>query len=345
MMYPFTRPLATIALSTFYRKVHLVHADRIPKDKPVLLAVNHPTAFIEPCILACWLDFPLHFMVRGDLFAKPFYNWLLRDYHMIPMYRMKDGGFSQIKRNFSTMAEAMKVLKDRKAIMMLVEGGTGALNRLRPLQKGAARLALGTAEHFPEADVQIVPIGVNYSEPNTFRSIVMLEVGHPIAASEYLKSFQDNPNQGIRTLTSAIREGLLPCVIHVESEEDEQMAEHLIKMIRNDQAPDESPFSAEKKTANWINHQPENVKQNISAQISSYHKKLAEYKLTDRSVAQAGVGKLSLLLFIAIGAIPFFIGYLVNFLPVWLGQYLVRTKFVGKPINLPSSWQRPYLRI
>lgn len=27
-------------------------------EKPLILAANHPTAFIEPCILACWLPKP-----------------------------------------------------------------------------------------------------------------------------------------------------------------------------------------------------------------------------------------------------------------------------------------------
>jgi 1-acyl-sn-glycerol-3-phosphate acyltransferase len=346
MMYPFTRPLATIALSTFYRKVYLVHADRIPKDKPVLLAVNHPTAFIEPCILACWLDFPLHFMVRGDLFAKPFFNWLLRDYHMIPIYRMKDGGFSQIKRNFSTMAEAMEVLKSGKAIMMLVEGGTGAPNRLRPLQKGAARLALGTLEHFPDSDVQIVPIGVNYSESNTFRSLVMLEVGHPIPAGEYLNAYRENPNQGIRDLTRAVRQGLLPCVIHVESEEDEQTAGQLLEMVRNDHPLVRSPFAAEKKVANWINDLDQEDKDEIADQVKTYQEKLAGYKLTDRVVAgeqQAGLGWVLVGCY-GVGSVFYRVFSKFPAGNGWGTTWFAR-KSAGKPISLPFNWRQLFLLI
>ncbi|MBK6903255.1 MAG: hypothetical protein IPH04_10715 [Saprospirales bacterium] len=71
MLYPITRPLAKIALSVFFRKLYLSGLENIDWEKPVILAANHPTAFIEPCILACWLPKPLHFMVRGDFFSNP----------------------------------------------------------------------------------------------------------------------------------------------------------------------------------------------------------------------------------------------------------------------------------
>ncbi|MBK8490844.1 MAG: 1-acyl-sn-glycerol-3-phosphate acyltransferase [Saprospirales bacterium] len=94
MLYPITRPLAKIALSVFFRKLFLSGMENVDWNKPVILAANHPSAFIEPCILACWLPKPLHFMVRGDLFLKPVSNWVLRDLNMIPMFRMSDAGVS-----------------------------------------------------------------------------------------------------------------------------------------------------------------------------------------------------------------------------------------------------------
>ena len=69
-LYPIVRPLAALAIKTFFRKIHLSNMDRVPSDRPVILAANHPTAFMEPCILACYMDRPLHFLVRGDFFSK-----------------------------------------------------------------------------------------------------------------------------------------------------------------------------------------------------------------------------------------------------------------------------------
>ena len=73
MIYSFVRPIAAYALKIFFRKIYFTNRDRIPKGKPLILAINHPTAFIEPCILACFLPIKLHFLVRGDLFKKPLF--------------------------------------------------------------------------------------------------------------------------------------------------------------------------------------------------------------------------------------------------------------------------------
>ncbi|MDV7396027.1 1-acyl-sn-glycerol-3-phosphate acyltransferase, partial [Arthrospira platensis SPKY1] len=138
--------------------------------KPVILAANHPTAFIEPCILACWVPKPLHFMVRGDLFLKPLSNWVLRDFNMIPMFRIGDAGVAGVKANYRSVEEASQVLHTHHPVLILAEGSTAHEKRLRPLQKGTARIALGTEDQRPDLGIQLVPVGVNYTYADRFRS-------------------------------------------------------------------------------------------------------------------------------------------------------------------------------
>jgi len=146
MLYFFVRPIARIGLSVFYRHIYFSHPERIPKDKPVILACNHPTAFIEPCLLACFLDRSLYFLVRGNLFKKPIYDLLLRSLHMLPIFRLKDGGYGKLKSNYQTFQAVFQALEQNRTVMILAEGSTKQCKRLRPLQKGAARLALGALE-------------------------------------------------------------------------------------------------------------------------------------------------------------------------------------------------------
>ncbi|MCB0641570.1 MAG: 1-acyl-sn-glycerol-3-phosphate acyltransferase, partial [Phaeodactylibacter sp.] len=153
MLYPITRPLAKLTLSLFFRELYFSHAERIPKDKAVILAANHPTAFLEPCILACWLEMPIYFMVRGDIFSKHWANRILRDLHMIPVFRKKDGGLKQVRQNHQSLDEATRVLCKKSPLLVMAEGGTNGERRLKPLQKGVARLALKTHHEFPELDV------------------------------------------------------------------------------------------------------------------------------------------------------------------------------------------------
>jgi glycerol-3-phosphate O-acyltransferase/dihydroxyacetone phosphate acyltransferase len=124
MLYAFVRPLAKIGISIFFRRIYLTHTENIPKNKPVILACNHPTAFLEPCILACFLDRPLYYLVRGDYFDKPIYNFLLRALHMLPVYRRRDGDYSRIKDNFATFDACFDTLKKNKTLTIYPEGRT-----------------------------------------------------------------------------------------------------------------------------------------------------------------------------------------------------------------------------
>ena len=93
MLYRLVRPLATLCFLVSYRKIYFSHSENIPKDKPVILAINHPTMFLEPCLLACFLDHSLHFLARGDVFSNAFYKKLLASLHILPIFRLKDGGY------------------------------------------------------------------------------------------------------------------------------------------------------------------------------------------------------------------------------------------------------------
>jgi 1-acyl-sn-glycerol-3-phosphate acyltransferase len=69
----------------------LHHLERIPLDRPVLIASNHPSAFLEACLLATHFPKSLHFLVRGDIFINKFIVWLLAQFHLTPIYRFPMG--------------------------------------------------------------------------------------------------------------------------------------------------------------------------------------------------------------------------------------------------------------
>ena len=231
--YRIVRPLAKIALMTYFRKIYFSNAQVIPTDKPIILAANHPSAFLEPCILAVLLPRPLHFLVRGDFFVRPLYNKILHSLHMLPIFRMKDGGFQKIKNNFSTFEKCYNALADHKTLMILAEGRTIHEKRLRPLQKGTARLALGTLEKFPDLDVQIIPVGVNYSNSDQFRSIAMIRFGQPIIAQSYFSQYKNDLQTGIKVLTNDLKAQLIQHVVHIDNKEDEPLVEKLLNLNIN----------------------------------------------------------------------------------------------------------------
>jgi len=334
LLYRIVRPLARIALKTYFKKIYLSGLEKLPLDKPVILAANHPSAFLEPCILATTLPRPLHFMVRGDLFQKKIYRILLMSLHMIPMYRKKDIGFSGVRNNFSSLDYTYDLLHKNKLILILAEGTTKHEKRLRPIQKGAARMALGAIKKYPHLDVQIVPIGVNYTDIISYRSDVMLEIGDPLSVRDYLKEKVVHPAKLIETLTAQLAAQLKELVVIIDKKEDEPLVESIFSLYRNNypepkfpiQSASNRPLQRERKIANDTGRLSVEVKQNLQKMIDHYQSGLAENQLTDAVIVQPNQYHPFNHLILIAGFIPFLIGYFTNILPVRQGKLLADTR-------------------
>jgi 1-acyl-sn-glycerol-3-phosphate acyltransferase len=235
MLYYLVRPIARLSLRFYLRRIDLVGTERIPRDKPVILAANHPTTFIEPCILACFLDRPLSFLARGDFFRKSLFARLLRSLHILPVFRLRDGGYQKLKDNYKTFEACFTALRQRKTLMILAEGRCIHEKRLRPLKKGTARIALGALDQYPDlGEVYVVPVGVNFDYADRLRAHAMIEFGEPMLASSYLERYRDHANQTITEFTDDLRGRLRESVIHVDDLDNDLLAEAAFLLDRSE---------------------------------------------------------------------------------------------------------------
>ncbi|MBK8505414.1 MAG: 1-acyl-sn-glycerol-3-phosphate acyltransferase [Saprospiraceae bacterium] len=122
MLYNILRPIAATLFKIYFRKIYLIDGEKLPLTGPVLLSSNHPMAFAEACLLACFLQRPLYFLVRGDVFKKG-WHWFFRGTNQIPIYRFKDG-FSNMRRNKESFTRAHDALSEGKTILIFSEGNT-----------------------------------------------------------------------------------------------------------------------------------------------------------------------------------------------------------------------------
>ena len=65
MIYWILRHLARIAFKAYFHKIYLINLEHLPREGPVLIAANHPSAFLEACMLAAFL--PRHTKNQVDL--------------------------------------------------------------------------------------------------------------------------------------------------------------------------------------------------------------------------------------------------------------------------------------
>ena len=333
MFYSIVRPIVAIALKIYFTKIYFTNRDRIPMDKPLIMAINHPSAFIEPCVCACYQPRRLYFLVRGNLFAKPIFKAMLNALHMVPIFRASEG-FGNLGKNDDTFKFCYEALKEKKTIMILPEGKTIQEKRLRPIKKGLARIAFGTYERYGDIDLEIVCIGANFSQADKFRSFAMFDVSKPIKLRDYFELYKENERQAITQLTKDVKDRLEAQIVNIKNKEDEPLAENLFTIYRNNHpqsvfpilSTNEIPVQAERKIANTVTHLPQEEKGNWNTIVGKYFEKIKRLGIEDKGIVNLGFDNLKNTLLLILGFVPFLIGYIGNYLPPRIGQYFYDNK-------------------
>ncbi|MEO6191199.1 MAG: 1-acyl-sn-glycerol-3-phosphate acyltransferase, partial [Saprospiraceae bacterium] len=171
--------------------------EHIPKKCPVLLLCNHPSSFTEPMLLACHQHRILNFLVRGDLFENKFLKPILEATYQIPIYRARDG-FENLRKNKSTFQIVYNKLVDQECVLIFPESTTQLVRYLRPIQKGAALMAITSVQEYNLIDLVVVPCGVNFTNILKAGSDAVINFGTPININEWLKNHEneiDLPNK------------------------------------------------------------------------------------------------------------------------------------------------------
>ena len=333
-LYHVIRPLVTLAFKIYFKKIYHIGGENIPTNGPVILSINHPTAFFEPTVMAC--TFPEHdfyFLTRGDVFQKDIFRRIFESLLMIPIYRFKDG-FDNLRKNEASLNLVTELLGEGKKIQIFSEGTTKTIKRLHPLQKGMARMAFDAYKKYGDQNLQIVPVGFTYSDPHHPRREVMIKIGVPIPLSNYYDLYAQNTAKGINQLTTDVQKAMRPCLVHVERDEDLVVSEQLFKLYRNSFPQSVFPIVqrserrllAHQEIADNLTQLDENQRLELGEKTSSYFSKLEKIGLNDLAIAQPWHGSLKNLLVLIIGFIPFVIGWFGHALPNIHGKKIQKTK-------------------
>lgn len=211
MIYAFIRWWATIFLRLYFRKTIVYGLENVPATGPLIVASNHPSAFLEAGIVATVMKRPIHFLVRGDMFHPRFrllFDWTKQ----IPIYRQKDG-ISNLRKNASSFDLTYRKLSEGEAVVIFPEAKTTLEKKMRPIQRGTAHLAFGTLPYLKDGQELIVqPVGVNYTEPRFPGTDVVVRFGEPFVVGEGTRDDRD----AIDDFTQKLSDALSPLVIQVE---------------------------------------------------------------------------------------------------------------------------------
>ena len=207
MIYGALRWIAGVSLHWFYGDIRVVGKERIPRNVPLLIAVNHPNALVDSLVIGWLMPRRVVMTAKATLLENPFIALLFKTVGVVPLRRASDEARNQsgqplnAARNSTAFREMLQVLKGNGAVLIFPEG-TSNSKELAPLKSGLARVALQARDTADIKSVHIVPIGLLFENKAVPGSVVGIRVGEPIDMDQW-------PATGDHVaLTSELRERL-----------------------------------------------------------------------------------------------------------------------------------------
>ena len=257
---------------------------------------------------------------------------------MLPVYRPHDKKANAKLLNEKTFEDCTNRILTGGVISLFPEGNHLNRKKLRPIKSGILKVigrAIDAAEDGQE--IKIIPVGIDYSNYTRFREDILISFGEPIIANEYVEKGNTQDNSANSNLRVAIENGIKNEMIHIENNDVYDClfnSRELISSISLDKDPystkTEIKFDAYQKAVNLI---CENLKENTS-KTSDLNQAYSEYSelIKKEDLHEQGLidftanRKTSLIhkLLLILGYPVFFVGYLINMIPMIFTEGFVK---------------------
>ena len=218
--------IISIALRLFFRRIETTNVERVPMTGPLIFVLNHPNGLIDPALVFCALPRRVSFLAKSTLFPLPVLGYLMRVLEALPVYRRIDQG-ADVSRNVRTFEACYELLRRGRCIALFPEGVSHSRTELLPMKTGAARIALGALSRAadggpdqPLRGLRIMPVGLYYTSPTTFRSEALLRFGDYFEVQAVAPDEDgEPPRAAVKELSRRIEEALREVTLNVESHE------------------------------------------------------------------------------------------------------------------------------
>jgi len=338
VLYEILKPLVKIFYRVYY-KLDYSGIKNIPVNKPLIISPNHTNGFIDPVSIAAMIKIKVRFFARGDVFKGKVVKWILNDLNMSPMFRLQEG-YGEIKKNNKTFEECKDLLSRNKALLIFPEAICIPEKRLQPLKKGLSRIVFQTEELFDfKKNVLVLPVGLNYTKPDKFRSELFINFGHPISLKNYEEFYKNDKVRAINDFTKVLEKEMAKLIININNKNNDELVEGVheiylhqwLKEKHKGKNTTEKRFEARKEIVEMINQQDEEdpeVIKSLKEKVIPYLKKLNKHKLRDHllypeTIEKSGLGN-----------------FFSDFFIIWFGMpiYILSIAIHGLPFYIAKNF-------
>jgi 1-acyl-sn-glycerol-3-phosphate acyltransferase len=346
MLYFLVKLLAITGIRTFYDRIIVKNLRYIPESGPLIFAANHPSTMMDPIIIGYACPRRLYFLAKATLFKRPLNRWFLTRLGLIPVYRRQDDP-ELVDKNVETFSCCYELLEQGKSLLIFPEGISTGERIIGRIKTGAARIGFGAEERNAfSLGVQIIPVGLNYSNVVKFRSEVYVRFGQPIPLREYREQYEQEPVAAVKEVTGRIETALSKLTTTVKELELEGIVSALENIYKKElivdlgMQPDDShaDFAVTKGLINaveWFYERyPERV-EHFKALLERYQHNLERLHLRDEffSPVKSDLSfwkRFRSAALLIIGFPIFIYGFINNYIPYkfprWYAQHFVMVK-------------------
>ena len=134
-----------------------------------------PNSFFDAILIGAYMQQPVHFITRGDVFRKRWARNILEQLNMMPIFRIRDGK-EKLSLNQQTFDKSVEVLKANGIVLIFVEGLCEHQTTLLPLKKGAPRILIDCWQQ--NINAKILPVWLRYNSFFSFGKNIQINFGN-----------------------------------------------------------------------------------------------------------------------------------------------------------------------
>lgn len=175
-------------------RLHVKGRDKVPREGPVLLAVNH-FSWADPVIVSAALERPPYYLAKERLFVNPAARWFFTSMGQIPVNRQSGG-------NEDAIQAAVDILARGVVVGVFPEGTRSRYGELKRGKTGVARIAARSGAPVVPIAVTTAEFWPKHSALPKWGEKVYMNVGDPMRLD--LKPEDAEDRQGMRDVTDDV---------------------------------------------------------------------------------------------------------------------------------------------